>query len=134
MSTKLLLIIWTDSCRRRLLKLVWVLLLLSIFRTVMTGLGFWGGDWEKNKEKCRKVNLIEPVVEGVTQLFFQSIILYIIHGPGTSKIHCKYKISNLNLAALLKKRQIGLIKLKLRQSIKDIKRPLLRSEPARWGD
>ena len=37
------------------------------------------------------MNLIEPVVEGVTQLFFQSIILYIIHGPGTSKIHCKYQ-------------------------------------------
>ena len=74
----------------------WSPLFLSIFRTVMTGLGFWGGDWEKNKEKCRKVNLIEPVVEGVTQLFFQSIILYIIHGPGTSKIHCKYLTKKLN--------------------------------------
>ena len=63
----------------------------SFFRTVLTGLGFLGGNWERIKEKCKEVNLIEPVVEGVTQLFFQSIILYIIHGPGTSKIHCKYQ-------------------------------------------
>ena len=30
--------------------------------------------------------MIEPVLEGVMQLFFQSIILYIVYGPGTSKI------------------------------------------------
>ena len=65
---------------------------VSYFRTVLTGLGFLGGNWERIKEKCKEVNLIEPVVEGVTQLFFQSIIIYIIHGPGTSKIHCKYQM------------------------------------------
>ena len=32
-------------------------------------------------ENYLKVNVIEPVVEGVTQLFFQSIILYIVIGP-----------------------------------------------------
>ena len=33
-------------------------------RTVLTGLGFLGGDWEKNKEKCQKV----IVVKGLNQV------------------------------------------------------------------
>ena len=53
-------------------------------RTILMGLGFLDGNWEEFREKTNKVNMIEPVVEGVTQLFFQSIILYIIFGPGES--------------------------------------------------
>ena len=39
------------------------------------------GNWVDAEKKTRKINLIEPVVEGILQLFFQSIILYIIKGP-----------------------------------------------------
>ena len=38
------------------------------------------------KGRATKVNLIEPVLEGSVQLFFQSIILYMIYGPGSSKV------------------------------------------------
>ena len=50
----------------------------------MIGAGFLEGDWETFKEHSAKVHLIEPVLEGVLQMFFQYIILYIIYGPGTS--------------------------------------------------
>ena len=36
-------------------------------------------------KNSRKINIIEPVVEGVLQLFFQSIIIYIAVGPGESE-------------------------------------------------
>ena len=39
------------------------------------------GNWVDAEKKTRKINLIEPVVEGVLQLFFQSIVLYIVMGP-----------------------------------------------------
>ena len=50
----------------------------------MIGAGFLEGNWEAFKEHSAKVHLIEPVLEGVLQMFFQYIILYIIYGPGTS--------------------------------------------------
>ena len=49
------------------------------------GFGVIQGDWIKAREMTRKINLIEPVVEGTLQLFFQSIILYATHGPGESR-------------------------------------------------
>ncbi len=51
---------------------------------MLIGAGFLEGNWEAFKKKSVKVNLIEPVLEGVMQLFFQYIILYMIYGPGTS--------------------------------------------------
>ena len=51
---------------------------------MLIGAGFLKGNWEAFKEKSVKVNLIEPVLEGVMQMFFQFIILYVIYGPGTS--------------------------------------------------
>ena len=47
------------------------------------------GDWEARRDSAAKINLIEPVLEGILQLFFQSIILYIIYGPGTSSFQSK---------------------------------------------
>ena len=55
-----------------------------VFRTIMIGTGLHEGNWEAFKEQSAKVHLIEPVLEGVLQMFFQYIILYIIYGPGTS--------------------------------------------------
>ena len=49
-------------------------------RTIMIGAGFLEGNWNDFKERSAKVQLIEPVIEGVLQLFFQYIILYIIYG------------------------------------------------------
>ena len=59
------------------------------FRTILTGLGLMEGDWEARRDSAAKINLIEPVLEGILQLFFQSIILYIIYGPGTSSFQSK---------------------------------------------
>ena len=56
----------------------------------MIGAGFLEGNWEAFKEHSAKVHLIEPVLEGVLQMFFQYIILYIIYGPGTSIAQSKY--------------------------------------------
>ena len=50
----------------------------------MIGAGFLEGNWEAFREHSANVHLIEPVLEGVLQMFFQYIILYIIYGPGTS--------------------------------------------------
>ena len=47
----------------------------------MTGIGWLPGNWVDAEKKTRKINLIEPVVEGILQLFFQSIVLYIVLGP-----------------------------------------------------
>ena len=58
----------------------------------MTGLGYIQGDWKVYRDRTKQINLIEPVLEGVMQLFFQSVILYIVYGPGTSKIQSKYEI------------------------------------------
>ena len=55
----------------------------------MIGAGFLEGNWNDFKERSAKVHLIEPVMEGVLQLFFQYIILYIIYGPGTSSAYGK---------------------------------------------
>ena len=44
---------------------------------------------ERAMEISRKINLIEPVVEGVLQLFFQSIIIYVAVGPGEGQQHSK---------------------------------------------
>ena len=52
----------------------------------MTGLGYIQGDWKVFRDRTKQINLIEPVLEGVMQLFFQSVILYIVYGPGTSRI------------------------------------------------
>ena len=56
----------------------------------MTGLGYIQGDWKMYRDRTKQINLIEPVLEGVMQLFFQSVILYIVYGPGTSKIGSTY--------------------------------------------
>ena len=45
---------------------------------------------EKAMDISRKINLIEPVVEGVLQLFFQSIIIYIAVGPGEGPQQSNY--------------------------------------------
>ena len=52
-------------------------------RTILIGMGYQEGDWNISREKAKQINIIEPVVEGVMQLFFQTIILYIVYGPGT---------------------------------------------------
>ena len=58
-------------------------------RAILSGAGFLEGDWKAYEARASKVNLIEPVLEGIMQLFFQSIILYIIYGPGTSNAHSR---------------------------------------------
>ena len=63
----------------------------------MIGAGFLEGNWETFKEQSAKVHLIEPVLEGVLQMFFQYIILYIIYGPGTSMAQSKSQNHNLIL-------------------------------------
>ena len=66
-----------------------IVLYIIPFRTMLIGAGFLEGNWEDFKKESAKVNLIEPVLEGVMQLFIQYIILYIIYGPGTSNAQSK---------------------------------------------
>lgn len=40
------------------------------------------GDWQLDMEKSRVLAMIEPVTEGIMQLFIQIVILYIVNGPG----------------------------------------------------
>ena len=54
------------------------------FRTILVGAGFLEGNFAAIKKQAEKVLLLEPILEGVMQMFFQFIILYIIFGPGTS--------------------------------------------------
>ena len=63
----------------------------------MTGLDYLEGNWKVYRDMAKKINMIEPVLEGVMQLFFQSIILYIVYGPGTSSIQSIFQ--NIFLAA-----------------------------------
>ena len=54
-------------------------------RTILIGLGAVQGDWEIYQKESRKIYILEPVAEGILQLFVQSNIIYIIAGPGESK-------------------------------------------------
>ena len=51
----------------------------------MIGFGLVAGDWEKYQEESKKIYILEPVAEGILQLFVQSIILYIMWGTGGEK-------------------------------------------------
>ena len=53
-------------------------------------MGWMNGDWKAEENKTRGINLIEPVVEGTLQLFVQSILLYIVIGPGETWKHDDY--------------------------------------------
>ena len=64
----------------------------------MTGLGYLEGNWKVYRDMAKKINMIEPVLEGVMQLFFQSIILYIVYGPGTSGVQSIFQ--NINFVRL----------------------------------
>ena len=57
---------------------------MYIFRTILVAVGFLDGNLVAMKKQAEKVLLFEPILEGVMQMFFQFIILYIIFGPGTS--------------------------------------------------
>ena len=69
------------------------------------GIGLLPGNWVEAEKKTRKINLIEPVVEGILQLFFQSIVLYIVIGPSelTGKLENKSARSNrpIDLSTIL---------------------------------
>ena len=64
----------------------------SCYRTILTGMGYQEGDWNIAREKAKQINIIEPVVEGVMQLFFQTIILYIVYGPESQSKFNHFKI------------------------------------------
>ena len=40
------------------------------------------GDWKEYMEKSKVLAMIEPVTEGIMQLFIQTVILYVVQGPG----------------------------------------------------
>ena len=45
------------------------------------------GDWEQYRDESKMLVAIEPVTEGIMQLFCQTIILYIVNGPGEDAKH-----------------------------------------------
>ena len=48
----------------------------SIRRVVLTACGYLQGDWVETMEESRVVTLLEPVTEGVMQLFCQVGVVY----------------------------------------------------------
>ena len=52
------------------------------FRVVLIAFGKIPGDWEHYRDESKMLAAIEPVTEGIMQLFCQTIILYIVSGPG----------------------------------------------------
>ena len=64
------------------------------------GMGWMKGDWKAAEKKTRTINLIEPVVEGTLQLFVQSILLYIVNGPGETMYATRYS-RPLDLSSIL---------------------------------
>ena len=72
-----------------LMKLVSVILsILGLYpqfralKTVLIAYGYVQGDWVKHRDESKILALIEPVTEGIMQLFCQLAIIYIVHGPG----------------------------------------------------
>ena len=65
-------------------------------------MGYQEGDWNISREKAKQINIIEPVVEGVMQLFFQTIILYIVYGPESQSNFMIIKIYFILLAIIIK--------------------------------
>ena len=52
------------------------------FRVVLIAFEKIPGDWEHYRDESKMLAAIEPVTEGIMQLFCQTIILYIVSGPG----------------------------------------------------
>ena len=48
----------------------------------MTAYGKVRGDWRRYRDESKTLVLIEPVTEGIIQLFCQTVILYVVGGPG----------------------------------------------------
>ena len=44
--------------------------------------GKLSGNWKHYRDETMMLAAIEPVSEGIMQLFFQTIILYLVNGPG----------------------------------------------------
>ena len=42
------------------------------------------GDWKKYHKESKDLYVIEPVIESLLQLLVQSILLYVVLGPGES--------------------------------------------------
>ena len=59
----------------------------NIFRVVLIAFGKLPGDWEHHRDVTKMLASIEPVIEGYMQLFFQTIILNIVNGPGEDEDH-----------------------------------------------
>ena len=76
--------------------------MFQFLRTILLGCHLLPGNWEVARDKAKRINLIEPVVEGIIQLFFQTIILYIVFGPGITK----YGGTPFDLSSLLYQAQI----------------------------
>ena len=74
---------WCDGKKTRFISR------LLYSRTIMIGVGFLEGNLDVSKKLAAKVHLIEPVLEGTMQLFFQFVILYIIYGPGTTNVQSR---------------------------------------------
>ena len=53
----------------------------------MIAFGKLPGDWEHYLDESKMLAAIEPVTEGIMQLFCQTIILYIVSGPGENHKH-----------------------------------------------
>ena len=66
------------------------------------------GDWRESEKKTKQINMIEPVIEGSLQLFFQTIVLYSIVGPGQSVEGGQYILKGLILETLHNTRRLTL--------------------------
>ena len=59
----------------------------NICRVILIAFGKLPGNWEHYRDETKMLASIEPVSEGIMQLFFQTIILYIVNGHGEDGNH-----------------------------------------------
>ena len=85
-------------------------------RTILIGLGITSGDWETYHKESSKIYILEPVAEGILQLFVQSNIIYIVAGPGESKKFWKTLGPRQNISVLIPVRPIDLSSLAYQSS------------------
>ena len=73
-------------------------------RLILIGYKLIPGNWERHQNESQKLNMIEPVTEGILQLFSQTTILYIVLGPGEVEhgiLFCNLLIVKLGFMSLV---------------------------------
>ena len=67
------------------------------FRVVLIAFGKIPGDWEHYRDESKMLAAIEPVTEGIMQLFCQTVILGTVHTNNLYPQHSTMKLAHGNI-------------------------------------